>query len=221
MKLHFSFFSNVNILDESQLLTIVIEERKLYYKFLSYLYFDFPCDDDFIYFIDVEKDPSDICYFIENLFDLSLNTKKNLSFLYKSIKTSYFELLKEAIHVLNSANNELIERIKVEAEYDLYVSEDIKPEDYLKLINLRFTDTDKSLLERLIDFIVITSEIQKIKIFFISDIHRYFSAIEIEKLVNTIKYYEIYLINVESSSPKNKSNVEKICIYDVDFCTLE
>ena len=217
--LRFSFLDEDINIDSAEFIDLVIENKKLKYEFLKYCYFCFNGNTNFIVLqcgSEIQNNEK-LIFFVCNLFDLDLNTKKNINSLYKILKLKYYDELKDEILNLTNKTKQLIEDISLDFDMPLYSNSEIKEEDIFRAFDLRFLDDDSlSLKERIIKYCTLIYELQKIDIFIFKDLHQY-----IESLFYELKYLRIKIINVESNNNFTFNSYSKKIIIDETLCLIK
>ena len=203
--------------------SVIIENKKLNYDVCRYLYNEF-CDKNeyFAFFNDDKKlDISNESAFIYNLFSLDLNTKKNINALYKILKKTIPETLQDDIKNIRESIFEVVKKISLEFEIELNVNSEIREDDLFKIIDLRFSENDDSLLLRFKKYIETIYELINIKVFFTYRLHEYFEKDELNLLTHELFYKNISIINIEQSNNFEKTRDETFVIVDHDLCVIE
>lgn len=223
MIVKFSFFKTDIELDNDKLFTIILEERQLYNCFLQYLNYDFHGEDKFIIVHEKneELDASEICFFIPNVFMLDINSKRNISYLYKDIKSLYFEDLNKNIEVINEDISKTLNEVSLDYSFEIFLNKNLIIDDILKLVDLRFKDDYENKLEYFIKFIEISIKSLHKRIFIVNHLHEYFDEDEISCLLQELKYYNIYIVDIEYRMYFEPLKNEDIRFVDTDLCSLE
>lgn len=203
-------------------LSLVIENKASLYSFLSYCHNDFSGDSDRIrfYIDDSLQDNDERLSFIPNLFDLNLNSKKNINGLYKLLKKKYYSELKEGISELKSKAEAIIKEISLDFDVELTAGDAINEDDLFKAMNLGFAEDDSSLLERLIKYMDIIHELQGISVFVIYRLRDYFEDDELTFLRHEVDYKGIVLIDIETEKPIKPQENETVIVMDKDLCFI-
>lgn len=211
------------VLDSLPRITLIIENKKLFCSFMQYCNLGFLGNEDYIKVFEEPEllsNDKNICY-IANIFDLNLNTKKNVNALYKILKHKYYEELKDKIHSLKENISSIVTSISMDFDIELSLSGDIQEDDLFKMMNLQFLDKDLSLMEKLIKYIFVINELQKSSVFIINHLYDYFDKSEIETIYHELEYRGITLINVENRENNVKIENEIKIIIDNDMFAIE
>ena len=144
----------------------------------------------------LEKEETSFLY-ISNSFSLSLNSKKNLNALYKILKNRYYLEFKNDFIQINNKLEEIIKEISIDFDINLNANSEVKLDDLFKIASIEFSEDYTSYFEKLIKFIKISNELEKIDVVFIKNVHSYLNDDEIIRLINEFKYLNIMIINIE------------------------
>lgn len=223
IKLISELFEKEVELDTSKFYSIIIENKAFNYEICKYLYNDFCSNVEYfkIFKDDKKLDISNESIFIYNLFSLDLNTKRNINALYKLLKKSCSDSLQSDIKNIKNSILEVVKRISLDFDIELDVNNDIKEDDFFKIVDLRFGDEDFSYLLKLKKYIDTAYELMGVKVFFINHIHDYFENNEINTLIRELSYKQISIFNIEQSNLIGKAENEEFIIVDHDLCSIE
>ena len=214
----FSFMDrDISIVDNHLLL--VIENRDVWSKIMSFLFSDYVnCSEVLeIYEDDKQLDVDDASYFISNCFYFDFNSKRNIQALYKKLKTQYFDFLKEKLSAINNVAEKVVEEISLDYDIELSMVSYIKEDDIFKLMNIQFSETDLSRTERFVRFICVINDLQKIDLFFVSHLKESFSEDELALIEKQLLYKKIHIIDFETVNCQ-QNDFEKKIIVDKDLC---
>ena len=167
----------------------------------------------------LEKEETSFLY-ISNSFSLSLNSKKNLNALYKILKNRYYLEFKNDFIQINNKLEEIIKEISIDFDINLNVNSEVKLDDLFKIASIEFSEDYTSYFEKLIKFIKISNELEKIDVVFIKNVHSYLNDDEIIRLINEFKYLNIMIINIEFAQYFIINNFEVNYIIDKDLCEI-
>lgn len=222
-KLISTLFEKEIDLETPKFLTLVVENKTLNYEICKYLYNDF-CGrvDYFKLFNDDKKlDLSTYALFVYNLFSLDLNTKKNINALYKLLKKSCSESLQLELKNIKESIVEIVRHISLDFDVELDVNNNIKEDDFFKIVDLRFSESDDSHMSRFKKYVETAYELTGMRVCFVNHLHDYFDHGEIESLLHELSYKNITIINLEHNDLFQKLANEDLIIIDRDLCTIE
>ncbi len=149
-----------------------------------------------------------------DLFSLTLNQKKLITWLHKKIlkensnSETMFNFNKVKETILSWLNE-----LKTSTLIDFDYFEDLENTDILKLMKVQFKEKEETLFDRFINFLETILEVKKVKLLFVSFLFAYFSENEITQINNICKESEITLVSLEKDKPKFLSENIKVIKY--------
>ncbi|MGM9873348.1 MAG: type II-A CRISPR-associated protein Csn2 [Bacilli bacterium] len=209
-------------LEEFNMLSFVIENKKYLYDVELHVRLDFPKHTSLFTLSVDNKDEeiTDNIEVIDNIFCLDLNTKKNINSLYKILKSFYKSDIKEGIDEIKNRMSFIIKDIAIDFDLSLSFSDEIREEDIFKLFDLKFDDEENDIVKRIIKYIEVSYELRKTTIFWLFHIHEYLEKSQIEDLLKELSYKDIKIINIEPNFSFEKCDNEQIFIIDNDLCSF-
>lgn len=158
---------------------------------------------------------------IINPFTLSLNQKKLLNALYEQIdkETKSTELILEW-NRLYPVMMDTLEKITADMEYSMTYNSELEIKDFLKVMNLRFEESAENILESLIDYISLTHEVLKTKLFILVNMKAYLDERELAYLFEQFFYKKIFILLIENHEAVQNFSYEKTVIIDKDCCII-
>lgn len=156
---------------------------------------------------------------IINPFAVDLNDKKIINKLIGELSTIGNNYTAEKME-LNSEMVQMIQKIIDEAQYE-NISFDMEFDwtNLLKLYNIRFEIQYENLLEKIIEYIRILSELCSVKVVCLVNFKSFFTKEQIKQLYEMAFYYKIQLLVIESCEEDQIDN-ENIYIIDNDRCLI-
>lgn len=156
---------------------------------------------------------------IINPFAVDLNDKKIINKLVGELSGIGNDYTSEKME-LNSEIVQIIQKIIDEAQYE-NISFDMEFDwiNLLKLYNVRFETQYEKLLEKIIEYIRILSELCSVKLVCLVNFKSFFTTEEIKQLYEMTFYYKIQLLVIESCE-KDQIDNEGIYIIDNDRCLI-
>lgn len=202
--------------------TLVLENKFIFYDFLAFCFCGFAGNKNYINSVEINNKESldNYIYFIDNIFELSINTKKNINALYKIIKAKYFDILKGELNDLKIKISDIVSRISLDFDVELTSSGELTEADIFKMVDLRFCESDMGILHKLLKYIFVLNELLGIKIFILHSIHSFLENDQIQILVKETAIKEISLIVIENGVNFTPLENEKISIVDKDLCVI-
>lgn len=158
---------------------------------------------------------------IINPFSVSLNSKKILNSVYKEI----YDIGKDK-HVKDFIN--LSDQVRVFVDkmincvpYQLQYLDNITIQDYLKVFDVKFDETDMGFLEHLIMYINTIRHVLNKSVVFIVGLKDYINEDEISYLYERCLYEKIKIVLIEHVYHKPCNCNEKCFVVDEDHCIIK
>lgn len=208
-------------LNSTKLNVLQVENLPLFKEIVSFIYYGRGEEDLISLFKDSERIDIDTdVFFIMNIVEFDLNSKKNLNSLNKLLLNTYYESLQEDLDQLKIKMLQITKKLSLELDVSLDIKETIKTDDLFKIMDIKFKDNYDSSLQRFLNYLFVISELQKKTVFFVLHLKEYFSINEIEIIIKECSLHEIILIDIESNEIVNLGNIEKKIIVDKDCCLI-
>ncbi len=172
--------------------------------------------DEDLNIIDVDE----ACFSIINVMNLDLNTKKNLNSLNKILLKTTYENLKKDLGNLKKEILKIVKSISLELEVSVSIKEEIKADDLFKIVDIKFSESQENILEKLINYIIVISKLQRKNIFLILHIKEYLTDEEIFTLIKELSLHEIFLIDFETRNFSGNEQSDNKIIIDEDGCLI-
>ncbi|EJP25684.1 CRISPR type II-A/NMEMI-associated protein Csn2 [Peptostreptococcaceae bacterium AS15] len=163
---------------------------------------------------------TDKCHIILSPMDFQLNSKKILNSIYKEISQIVKEELWMQEQELNNAIIDFLDRAVLKLPYELIYEKNIDTQDFLKLYKLNLLENYDCLLEKLINYVKIISQVSFTKCLFLVNIHDFLSVKNLDMLYEIALYNDVSLIMIESHQ-REKSSYEHTYILDDNNCLIE
>lgn len=224
MKLKYLRFNNEIEISNDKFNTIVIENRSEFLNLMVYLNYEFIGNVEYLILTNEQEKKLSLdsyLFYIPNIFNLDLNTKKNINALYKKLKNIYGKKMYDDLQEIKRKCEEIIEEISIDFDIELSVGTTINIDDIFKIMNISFSENYMNLKEKLIKYILIINELNEYNVFILNNLHIYFSNEELEFVIKELSYHDISLINIENNSNFEKISNECIKILDIDNCSIE
>ena len=209
-------------IEENDIYELIIEHEDSFSKAVGSLVKQIEGEDgDFIISannkpLKVEKQADVIIDFVS----LSTNSRKIINKLYSSLdKTAEGYVLEKA--AINSEIIRLLEKLTISLGYgELDYNLTFEWNDIFKAYNVRFIEEYTSILDRLVSYFKVISELTDINIVFLVNVKSYLNLSDIAKLYQMIKYYKVNVVLLESME-RSWDNHEKRYIIDKDRCFID
>ena len=153
--------------------------------------------------------------FISNIMDVSINTKKAITSLYKKLESEIavsnsiveFEELREKL-------TNWLENLRKETLIDFSYEKDFEISDFFKIFDLRYTERNNDLFDSFIKYINLVIETTKIKVIIVSFLGYIFNHDQITEFFEICKENNIYLVLIEKEGHYFTNCCEKVKIID-------
>lgn len=216
MMLNINYIDNSLNIDDSSILSVEIENKKYFYRFikdLNNISNGIGNDDIIIYEGDKEINLTNKIKILVNYFDLELNSKKVSNDIVKYINDSIdeeikFKLLQEILKIIK-----LYKNVLNEFDMPLVIDENLSVESVTK--NLKICLDEKSeLLENLLLLIDLERTIKCNELLVFVNLKQYLSNEELHELYKYSLYNKIKIMLVDSQCCGVTLNYEKKLIID-------
>ncbi len=219
MKLAYSkFFETLDFEKGSQ--TLVVENVELLRTIILQLKFqinnkigDFILSDN-----DAILDISKNILLITDVFEISSLSKQLKNKLQQYVESSYDndDLYRDVYHKLIEFGNDLINS----APYPLCFSQSLTKIDIIKMLDIQLEHNYSSLLEEVIDYIDIFSQIIKTKLFIFVSLRSFFTDEEFNNFMKIIDYKGIRVLLIERYLSLDNGINNNVHIIDKDLCVI-
>ena len=209
-------------LNENKVLTLTIENQHIFYSIITDIRSqldgnngEFVLSEDFQP-LDMRKNTE----LISQLVPFTVNQKELISKLHNLLKKKAVdEIMYQSTHELLSYISEYLYKLTEEQEMELTLT---APEDItgiFKIFDVRFDDDDMTLPEKILEYVLTSSELKGKKLFIIINLRSYLTDIQAEQLFQSMLLKKIQLICIESSEHERLKN-EEVIIIDKDMCVI-
>ncbi|MBQ2745546.1 MAG: type II-A CRISPR-associated protein Csn2 [Lachnospiraceae bacterium] len=222
MKLVNTYYNlELNIV-ENQIAVLSVENPAAYTKIVGDMWHQVNGEEGSFILSDGEKIKNiskDIeCIF--NPFSLDCNNKKIITRLYQELRMQSDNLLQEETARLNCNIIEYLERLIMTVPYNLKFNCDMDITSMMKMYGVEIDNQTDGILENVVEYIKVVSQICGIKTFVAIDIKHYLTDEELLKLYEAVFYEKINLVIIEPIHTNKISN-EKCWIIDKDLCIID
>lgn len=202
--------------------TLVIEDTRYFSIFLKELIEATEIESDEFELIEDYK-TVDMTKYVEIIFDIfnleanSANIlKKMYSELEEDLNTQEVYTKKvELESIIANITDELIYR----SRFSLKAGE-INYQNLFKAIEIEFDYEKNSVLERLIEYIKVTSELLKTKVYIIVNLDSFISEEELVELEKFLLYNDIKVLGLQNTIRREVKPSENLRIVDKDLCEI-
>ncbi len=158
---------------------------------------------------------------IINPFSVSLNSKKILNSVYKEIYDIGIDKYVKDFINLSDQVRVFIDKMINCVPYELQYLDNITIQDYLKVFDVKFDETDMGFLEHLIIYINTIRHVLNKSVVFIVGLKDYINEDEISYLYERCLYEKIKIVLIEHVYHKPCNCNEKCFIVDEDHCIIK
>lgn len=158
---------------------------------------------------------------IINPLSITVNERKLLNKLGEILKREILssELLIEGNQIISDLENYVLHVIQ-SMDWDLVYSDKIDIQNLLKIAEIRFDDTQETLVEKILDYMSVSSELLDIKCFVFVHLLSYLTEYEIEKFYEYVQYRKLCVLLLESRVPDTVKKFSETIIIDKDSCEI-
>lgn len=221
MKLVYSAYGIIFELEENKVNILVIENPTVLVEVVGRL--NEQCegkDGEFILsnenkILNISKSVS----FVKDPFSIDCNNRKILTKLYQELERESMIDWNEEQQEFYKSYISYVTNLCKKSEFMLTFVDKPELQDILKMAEVKIEVQVQSILERIIEYIKISSNLLKQNIFVFLNLKLFLTEQEIEELYKECFYRKVHLILIEAIYHTKKIE-EKICIIDKDKCVI-
>lgn len=166
-------------------------------------------------------DVAKACEIIIDLFTLDLNQKKLISALYHRLEKELLSTeLSAKWNSFCSVLSDFTEKVFSLSEYHLKYRDTFDVKEFFKFMNVSFEDSSEDLLEKMIDYMTLSSAVVGTKLFVLCNVKTFFDNTQLTYLYEQAFYKKYYLLIIESHVSSEKNELEDTIIIDKDDCVI-
>ncbi len=220
MNLKVNYFENNLKFDNDNIQVIEIENKKMFYRFISNLYeIRNGLNVNELYFYDDNNDELNLTNKIEvytNFFDFDINSKKNLNSLTKIIINSLSD--KDQNNIFNTYKKiyKSLSNILTNIDLPITINDTFSIEDLIKLSKISI-NIKNDLLDNLLLLIDLEKILKLNNILFFVNLKQFLNNDELIELYKYAIYNNIIIVLIDSQSYGATINFEKKLIIDSDL----
>jgi len=207
---------------EDKIRTIVIENQHMFYNMISDIRSQLDGNNGKVVLsedhtpLDMRKTADLLTQFVP----FTVNQKELITKLYaalkkKAINEKMYQYTQEIYGYIGEFLYQLIE--DEENELDITIPEDIT--GILKAFDVRFDDSELTLPEKLLEYMISTNEFKGERLFITVNLRSYLTDKETEELFQSLLLKKIHLMCIESADHPRLIN-EEVIIIDKDMCVI-
>ena len=130
------------------------------------------------------------------------------------------ELIIDEWRILYSSMLSMVSNVMDNMPYLLQCNQEGNVTDLFKQLDVKFETNPENLLEKLIDYICVISEVFGKKVFVLVNMKSYFTKDELNMLYKKMFYEKIYLLLIENHDNNDIIEEERVTIIDKDMCVI-
>lgn len=220
--LKYKYINEELILNGKLHYNIIIENADFYQRFVYGIKNQIDNGDEFFIYSEnyIPQKTLPKAILITDLFNLDINDKKIISFLYKKIEKESMIIKRKELDELNESLINFLDGINDLYGYNFVYNENISLIGLFKIYDLKHDIITSSFLEALIHYLKIISELCNISLFFTLNLNSMLSKDEIAYLYKELDLLNIDLINISPYFRRQSSENERNIIIDHDLCEI-
>lgn len=222
MRLMHPIFDEPIFFEENKIQVLVIEPPELFTSMITDL-FEQSRGNEGPFVLSKEYKPIDCGMSLDimiDYFNIKISSKKATSRLLAMLKSASLTDYANETTALSATINKYIGLLLSNIDYPLVYDQpgDISP--LLKAYDIRLGLDDQTILENLIDYMQIYTDLSDISCFIFVNLKRFFTKTQLELFYKTVlsKKYRVLLLENVQSEPINQCESTKIV--DADLCIL-
>ncbi|UTY34634.1 type II-A CRISPR-associated protein Csn2 [Treponema putidum] len=214
---------NQIIFSENTVNVLTIENETFFTEFVSELFSQYSGYEGKFILSEDNKELSipKICEMILNPINININNKQNLNKIYSILKQSIsdeYNYIKTC--TIKSEILKHIDDILLSLDVPLKRSEELDLISIFKSVNISFETENKNLLEKLIDYISASVELNQIRCFIFINLKQFLNFKDLSELYKFARYIKTNLFLIEGTYTSIKEDCEKSYIIDNDLCEI-
>ena len=222
MNLVSQYFENSYEIKAKTLNTLVIESTEHFANFLRTLIDVINKESEEIELIDDYK-KIDISKTTDIIFDI-FNIEANAAAILKKLYTELEEdLCSEDMYIkkleMESTVANLVDELTYRSRFSLK-SDEINYQNFFKALSLEFDYEKTSILDRLIEYIKVSSELLNKKLFIIVNLDIFLTKEDLVELSKFLCYNEIKVLALQNKITRQVRTCENLRIIDQDLCEI-
>ena len=157
--------------------------------------------------------------FVKEPFSIDCNNRKILTKLYQELEREGITGVEEMQGDFYKSYISYITNLCQKSDFLLTFVDKPELQDILKLAEVKIDVQTQSILEKVIEYIKISSNLLKQNIFVFLNLKLFLTEQEIEELYKECFYRKVHLILIEATYQMKRAE-EKICVIDKDKCVI-
>ncbi len=223
MKLVHPELENQIVFSENKINILTVENKNFFIKLIEELLQQINGDEGSFILSENNKELeiSKFCQMIIDPFNLEFNNKKIVNTIYSKLK----DLTIDEFHYLETLNIKrdilkYIDRIIFDYDIPLEVDNDFDITALFKALNIKVENENSSLLEKLMNYISLLTDLTNTRLFILLNLKQFFSYDELKAFYSFVNYTKISVLLLEAVFIEPKHEDEKHYIIDTDLCEI-
>ncbi|UTC62607.1 type II-A CRISPR-associated protein Csn2 [Treponema sp. OMZ 787] len=223
MKLVHPDLENQIVFSENKVNVLTIENKAFFTKFISELFNQYSGSEGKFILSEDNKELSipKTCALILNPINIDINNKQNLNKIYSILKQNIsdeYSYLKTCS--IKSEILKYLDEILFSLDIPLKRNEEFDLISIFKAINISFEAEYNNLLEKIIDYISASVELNQIRCFIFINLKQFLNFKDLSELYKFARYIKTNLFLIEGTYTSTKEDCEKPYIIDNDLCEI-
>lgn len=156
---------------------------------------------------------------INDYININLNDKKVLNKLYNLLKNKALEDYDSYCSMLEYLT-EYIQELLFDEEFDLVQLNTIDPIDIFKGVSIEIDQSNKSISEKFLEYIIISEKFMDTKLFVFVNLREFFSDEEVVQIYNRLLLNKTKFVILQSKVMNHIDCRETSYIFDEDYCEI-
>jgi len=208
--------------DENCVNVLVLENPKVYTEVLNKLLLQISGEEQGWQFSYENRDMSmgKNISVIHSPFLLELNSKKNLTFLYKELRIVSDDCFGDKMGAVNSVIVDYLDILSNRISYPIDFNIDLDVSELFKMYNVHFDFQEIDLLEKVLNYMQLEKTLCGTKLIVFINFKSFFDKEQIREIYKSSFYNKLSILMIESDK-KDCIDVERYCIIDKDKCLIQ
>ncbi|MBP2629425.1 MAG: CRISPR-associated Csn2 [Firmicutes bacterium] len=222
MKLVHSQMEKQFVFHENIIELLIIENPSLFTEFIRELFQQSMGEEGRFVLSENDKILSckDKVEVILNPLNLDINDKRILNRLYGKIKElsvdeDFYTMTMERLFNTQQYVEHLLEQL----DFDVRCQEVVDIVPLLKVFNVQLVENDAHLLEKILDYLLVSFELLGKEVFVFVNIKSYLSTAEIKDFYRFVFYQKLKILLIENRQYES-IETENVCVVDQDLCEI-
>ena len=215
-------FDEPIVIDGTKLLNLVIEDKRIFRKFLIQLNNEIENDSEHfaLYRDGKESSLSKNLFLIVNPLFLEIDEKKVNTIIQKDLVKTISDEQETQYNEIMSSLYKWLNDVKLNSDVAIEIDEEIPMNTIFKNFNLSLIGRNENDIEYFVERIKAVSKVFNTKYFVFVDLHFYFNKEEIDIIYSELLKHDIYFFVISSQKSNEILHYEKFIIIDNDLAEI-